>query len=250
MRAIRAASVALLGLTALACTAPASAALSGSVAPLTTSTSGGRFTSSAPDCRDPARMSSAATQAAATQAAATETVAMKTVDMETVAVRTGLNSAATYGRSGNRYEMTFHCGSGSHGTTLMIADRSGNDRGDGGYGGNGRGENSYGGGNGRGDGGYGGNGYGGNGYGGNGYGGNGYGGNSRGGYGDNQYGGGNNRGGDSRDRPGYEQHGVRAGAGGSVGGFDLKKIGLGAALIAAPLGLAWRMTRRRTTGDK
>ncbi|MEV5986562.1 hypothetical protein AB0L85_16330 [Streptomyces sp. NPDC052051] len=232
MRAIRAASVALLGLTALACTAPASAAaLSGSVTPLTTSTSGGPVTSSAPDCHDHARMSSASTQTAA---------------MEPVAVRTGLNSTSAYGSSGTRYEMTFHCGSGSHGTTLMIADRSGNDRGDGGYGGNGRGDNSYGGGNGRGDGGYGGNGYGGNGYGGNGYGGN-----SRGGYGDNQYGGGNNRGGgDSRDRPGYEQHGVRAGAGGSVGGFDLKKIGLGAALIAAPLGLAWRMTRRRTTGDK
>ncbi|MGY0020267.1 hypothetical protein [Streptomyces sp. cg35] len=43
-------------------------------------------------------------------------------------------------------------------------------------------------------------------------------------------------------------HGVRAGVGGSIAGFDLKEIGLGAALIAGALGTAYHLARRRT-GD-
>jgi len=45
------------------------------------------------------------------------------------------------------------------------------------------------------------------------------------------------------------QHGVEAGAGGSIGGFDLKEIGLGAVLIAGSLGVAYRRTRRRTGNE-
>ncbi|MHA5048987.1 hypothetical protein [Streptomyces sp. SD15] len=45
------------------------------------------------------------------------------------------------------------------------------------------------------------------------------------------------------------QQGVRAGAGGSVGDFDLKEIGLGAALIGASVGAAWYLSRRRTDDD-
>ncbi|MYW63265.1 hypothetical protein GTY65_04100 [Streptomyces sp. SID8379] len=43
-------------------------------------------------------------------------------------------------------------------------------------------------------------------------------------------------------------HGVKAGIGGSLGGFDLHEIGLGAALIAGALGSAYYFSRRRT-GD-
>ena len=39
-------------------------------------------------------------------------------------------------------------------------------------------------------------------------------------------------------------HGVHAGEGGSAGGFDLREIGLGAALIAGSIGAAYRLTRR------
>ncbi|MGW2959243.1 hypothetical protein ACWDGI_12260 [Streptomyces sp. NPDC001220] len=39
--------------------------------------------------------------------------------------------------------------------------------------------------------------------------------------------------------------GVRAGAGGSVDGFDLKEIGLGAALVVGSVGTAYRIARRR-----
>ncbi|MGW7238161.1 hypothetical protein [Streptomyces sp. NPDC054804] len=39
--------------------------------------------------------------------------------------------------------------------------------------------------------------------------------------------------------------GVRAGAGGSVDGFDLKEIGLGAALVVGSVGAAYRIARRR-----
>lgn len=44
--------------------------------------------------------------------------------------------------------------------------------------------------------------------------------------------------------------GVQAGEGGSIAGFDLKEIGLGAALIAGSLGTAWYLTRRRAADDK
>ncbi|MER5527895.1 hypothetical protein ABT075_25470 [Streptomyces sp. NPDC002677] len=43
--------------------------------------------------------------------------------------------------------------------------------------------------------------------------------------------------------------GVRAGAGGSVGGFDPKAIGLGAALVVASVGTAYHLARRRTGED-
>ncbi|MFE3166990.1 hypothetical protein [Streptomyces sp. NPDC059224] len=45
--------------------------------------------------------------------------------------------------------------------------------------------------------------------------------------------------------------GVRAGAGGSVDGFDLQEIGLGAALVMGSVGTAYRIARRRAgeTGD-
>ncbi|MFG2449593.1 hypothetical protein [Streptomyces sp. M41(2017)] len=46
------------------------------------------------------------------------------------------------------------------------------------------------------------------------------------------------------------QRGVRAGVGGSVGGFDLKEIGMGAALITGSVGAAWYMVRRRSTSDE
>lgn len=44
-------------------------------------------------------------------------------------------------------------------------------------------------------------------------------------------------------------HGVHAGEGGTVGGFDLKEIGLGAALIAGSIGAAYHLSRRRTGED-
>ncbi|MEV5610730.1 hypothetical protein [Streptomyces sp. NPDC052225] len=44
-------------------------------------------------------------------------------------------------------------------------------------------------------------------------------------------------------------HGVRAGVGGSLGGFDLQEIGLGAALITGALGTAYYFSRRRTGDD-
>lgn len=72
----------------------------------------------------------------------------------------------------------------------------------------------------------------------------GYGGNQGGGYGGNQGGGyGGNQGGGQ----GYEKHGVSAGLGGSIGGFNPKEIGLGAVLIVGTVGAAWRMARRRAT---
>ncbi|MEV3856378.1 hypothetical protein AB0J38_18890 [Streptomyces sp. NPDC050095] len=43
-------------------------------------------------------------------------------------------------------------------------------------------------------------------------------------------------------------HGVRAGVGGSIAGFDLKEIGVGMALITGALGTAFYLARRRT-GD-
>ncbi|MER5876107.1 MULTISPECIES: hypothetical protein [unclassified Streptomyces] len=46
------------------------------------------------------------------------------------------------------------------------------------------------------------------------------------------------------------QRGVRAGVGGSVGGFDLKEIGMGAALITGSVGAAWYMVRRRSASDE
>ncbi|MFF3905739.1 hypothetical protein ACFYZJ_06945 [Streptomyces sp. NPDC001848] len=55
---------------------------------------------------------------------------------------------------------------------------------------------------------------------------------------------GNGRG--EAERP---QHGVHAGEGGSIGGFDLTKTALGAALVLGSVGTAWHLTRRRGRGS-
>ncbi|MEU6372689.1 hypothetical protein [Streptomyces sp. NPDC046909] len=47
----------------------------------------------------------------------------------------------------------------------------------------------------------------------------------------------------------YPYRGVHAGEGGTVAGFDLKEIGLGAALIAGSVGAAYHFSRRRTSED-
>lgn len=44
-------------------------------------------------------------------------------------------------------------------------------------------------------------------------------------------------------------HAVRAGEGGSVAGFDLKEIGIGAALVVSSVGAAYRFSRHRTGED-
>ncbi|WP_261720138.1 hypothetical protein [Streptomyces sp. FZ201] len=49
--------------------------------------------------------------------------------------------------------------------------------------------------------------------------------------------------------PLYPTRGAHAGAGGSLGDFDLKEIGLGAALIAGSIGAAYRLSRKRTADD-
>ncbi|MFF9040342.1 hypothetical protein ACF090_33290 [Streptomyces sp. NPDC014892] len=43
----------------------------------------------------------------------------------------------------------------------------------------------------------------------------------------------------------HPSRGSHAGAGGTVAGFDLSNIGLGAALVAGSLGVAWHWSRRR-----
>ncbi|BBC38379.1 uncharacterized protein SGFS_096730 [Streptomyces graminofaciens] len=43
--------------------------------------------------------------------------------------------------------------------------------------------------------------------------------------------------------------GSHAGAGGTAAGFDLREIGLGAALVAGSLGVTWRLSRRRPAGE-
>ncbi|MFC4332666.1 hypothetical protein ACFPC0_33855 [Streptomyces andamanensis] len=80
-----------------------------------------------------------------------------------------------------------------------------------------------------------------------------------GGGGDRSYGGGggdsSSYGGDDEDegrggrgggKPEHFQHGVRAGGGGTVAGFDLKEVGMGTALIAGSVGTAYYLSRRRT----
>lgn len=47
----------------------------------------------------------------------------------------------------------------------------------------------------------------------------------------------------------YPNQGVHAGEGGTIAGFDLKEIGLGAALIAGSVGAAYHFSRRRTGED-
>ncbi|MDN3026986.1 hypothetical protein [Streptomyces sp. S.PB5] len=49
--------------------------------------------------------------------------------------------------------------------------------------------------------------------------------------------------------PYYPNRGVHAGEGGTIAGFDLKEIGLGAALIVGSVGAAYHFSRRRTGED-
>ncbi|MEU6547212.1 hypothetical protein [Streptomyces sp. NPDC046859] len=49
-----------------------------------------------------------------------------------------------------------------------------------------------------------------------------------------------------RPRPAHLDKGVKAGAGGTPAGFDLKEIGLGAALVTGAIGTAYHLSRRRT----
>ncbi len=49
--------------------------------------------------------------------------------------------------------------------------------------------------------------------------------------------------------PLHPSRGVHAGEGSSFGGFDLKEIGLGVALIAGSVGAAYHFSRRRTGDD-
>ncbi|MGW5095728.1 hypothetical protein ACWEQ1_28630 [Streptomyces nodosus] len=251
MRAIRALSAALLGVGALALPACTSAGDGGDgrstfgykLDPETVNP-GGRIALPVENCKGNATVFSGV--------------------FDTVTIPEGRASAtATIDRDakvGTTYDVTFRCGEEYGHKKLAItgarSEREGNagprDSGGGGYGGNGNGGGGGGGnGGGGGGGGYGGNGngngnggYGGTNLGGFGVGGGG-GGNSIGGYGGNGGGGGGGNGGGGGGN-GYEQHGVRAGVGGTSGGFDPKKVGLGALLIAGTIGTAWHMAHRRT----
>jgi hypothetical protein len=50
------------------------------------------------------------------------------------------------------------------------------------------------------------------------------------------------------DEP-WHSKGVHAGEGGSVAGFDMKQLGLGAALVAGAVGTAYHLARRRSGAD-
>ncbi|MFJ5259922.1 hypothetical protein ACIQAC_05535 [Streptomyces sp. NPDC088387] len=50
-------------------------------------------------------------------------------------------------------------------------------------------------------------------------------------------------------RPVHPEHGVHAGEGGTLAGFDIKEIGLGLALITASVGAAYHFSRRRPEED-
>ncbi|MFC7885865.1 hypothetical protein ACFUVV_28890 [Streptomyces sp. NPDC057376] len=47
-------------------------------------------------------------------------------------------------------------------------------------------------------------------------------------------------------QPRHPDKGVHAGEGGSVAGFDVTEIGLGALLVAGSVGAAWHLSRRRS----
>ncbi|WP_320779343.1 hypothetical protein [Streptomyces sp. CRN 30] len=47
------------------------------------------------------------------------------------------------------------------------------------------------------------------------------------------------------DHPGHPEKGVHAGEGGTVAGFDLRNLGLGAVLVTGALGAAYHFSRRR-----
>ncbi|MFE2353565.1 hypothetical protein [Streptomyces parvulus] len=57
-------------------------------------------------------------------------------------------------------------------------------------------------------------------------------------------------GGSHHERPGtHHPKGVHAGEGGSIAGFDVKQIGLGAALVVGSVGVAYHLARRRSGED-
>ncbi|MGW0167969.1 hypothetical protein ACWDWT_22700 [Streptomyces sp. NPDC003343] len=277
MPAIRALSAAMLGLGALALTACTSATAGDDVGnpgfgynlqPETVAP-GGRLSLPVQGCKEEATVTSGVFQTVTVPKGGTSATAV--IDRNA--------------RPGTSYDVAFRCGheyghrkltigaahsetAGSKQSGSGGAPDSGG--GEGGYGGGGIGGGGYGGGIGGGayGGGIGGGGYGGGigggaygggigdgGYGG-GIGGGAYGGGiGRGGYGGGIGGGGYGNGGgggggygkgEGGGGGGYEQHGVQAGVGGSVRGFHLKEVGLGAALIIGAVGTAWRMARRRT----
>ena len=238
MRAISVASAALLGVSALACSAPAAVARdtgghSGttpfgfSVMPSAVSADG-RVTLQVErergGCRGPATVSSGI--------------------FDTVSIPTGSSSVTATvdedARPGSEYQVTFTCDDESGSTDLTIAgDRERGAQGSAGqeYDGQGRDSKEYGGqGNdsegrddqgrdseGRDD----------------------QGRDSQGR--DDQERSGQGRGGQERDSrtPEHYQHGVRAGEGGTLAGFNLKEIGLGAALVVGSIGTAYHLSRRR-----
>ncbi|AQS66225.1 hypothetical protein [Streptomyces pactum] len=51
------------------------------------------------------------------------------------------------------------------------------------------------------------------------------------------------------DGPRHPSKGVHAGEGGSVAGFDVKEIGLGAAFVGGAVGAAYHLSRRRSGED-
>ncbi|MEU6494810.1 hypothetical protein ABZ890_31135 [Streptomyces sp. NPDC046984] len=270
MPAIRALSAAVLGLGALALTGCTSAAASDDVGnpafdynlqPETVAP-GGRLSLPVQGCKEEATVTSGVFQ--------TVTIPKGAISATAVVDRNA--------RPGTSYDVAFRCGheyghrkltvgaahsetagpkqSGSGGAPDSGGGEGG--YGGGGIGGGGIGGGGYGGGIGGGGygGGIGGGGYGGGigggyggGIGGGGYGGGIGGGGYGGGIGGGGYGGGNGGGGYGNGgggKGGYEQHGVQAGVGGSVRGFHLKEVGLGAALIIGTVGAAWHMARRRT----
>jgi len=214
MRAIRVASAALLGLTALTFTAPSAFAGDGddhnitpfgySVQP-STITAGGRLSlllKRDGGCNGTVRISSGV--------------------FDTVTIPSGRSSATATidrdARQGAVYEVTFFCDGVSGHTNLTIgtgrSDDSGTGRSDDGTG---RSDDS---GTGRSDDGT--------------------------GRSDDS---GTGRSDDLTPLDVPAQRGVRAGVGGSVGGFDVKEIGLGAALVGGSVGVAWYMSRRRAASD-
>lgn len=244
MRAIRVASAALLGVGALALCAPAilandgddggqdsgreSASLGFRVTPSTVA-AGGRVNlhlNRDDSCRGAATVSSGL--------------------FDTVRIPAGQDSGtATVNRdvrSQASYRVTFNCDGASASTELAVSDGNGADRSDGAGGGRtddqtgGRTDQTGG----RTDGGTG----------------SGTDGRTDGrtdaGSGDHTGGrtdGGTDKGAELNPQPLPPSHGVQAGAGGSFGGFDLKEIGLGAALVVGSVGTAYRIARRHTGED-
>ncbi|MGV9245290.1 hypothetical protein [Streptomyces sp. NPDC003710] len=239
MRAIRVASVALLGVTALGCAGPG-----------TVSQGQGNLNSFGYDLQ-PARIGPGERVNLPVKGC-DDNATVHSDAFDTVTIPKGRTYATAVvnrnARPGTDYDVTFQCGRQSGHKRLAIAAVNANARSEGGGGGGG----GYGGVGGGGYGGVGGGGYGGGGYGGvggGGYGGGGYGGGGGGyGGGGGGYGGGGGGwgGGGGEQGGSYGQHGVRAGVGGSIGAVDLKEVGIGAALITGSLGATWYLSRRRT----